>query len=65
MDNYLSIGQASRVLNVSVPTLRLWARRGLLREFRDGRNWRRFRERDLTRLAEARKPRPVRGGAAQ
>jgi len=64
-ESFLSISEASRVVGLSVFCLRSLARRGLLPEFRDGRGWRRFRHRDLTRLAEARRPRPVRGCAAQ
>ncbi len=47
---YLKIGEASRVLGVSVSTVRLWEKGGLLKVVRTAKGQRLFRREDVERL---------------
>lgn len=47
---YLKIGEASRVLGVSVSTVRLWEKDGLLKVVRTAKGQRLFRREDVEKL---------------
>ncbi|WP_344689043.1 MerR family transcriptional regulator, partial [Lactobacillus kefiranofaciens] len=38
LPKYLSIGQASKYLNIAIPTLRLWERKGIIKPIRTAGN---------------------------
>jgi molybdopterin-binding protein len=49
----LSLGEAARALDVSVDTLRRWARAGKIKTTRDDANRRRVSQSEVTRLAKS------------
>lgn len=51
MSEDLSLGEAARALNVSVDTLRRWARNGKLETSRDAANRRRVSRQEIERLS--------------
>jgi len=53
----LSVGQAARLLNVSVDTVRRLGNRGVIPEYRDHRRVRHYRRSDLVQLRDSRRPR--------
>lgn len=52
-DDWLGLGEASRILGVNVSTLRRWADAGRVRTFRTPGGHRRFSSQDLRRLTSA------------
>ena len=52
MNEDLSLGEAARALDVSVDTLRRWARTGKLKTTRDAANRRRVSPREIARLSD-------------
>lgn len=53
VDDWLGLGEASRILGVNVSTLRRWADAGRVRTFRTPGGHRRFSSQDLRRLTRA------------
>jgi excisionase family DNA binding protein len=53
-DRWLTLGQASRVLNVDESTVRRWADAGQIRTFRTPGGHRRFAERDVSAIVNGR-----------
>jgi DNA (cytosine-5)-methyltransferase 1 len=51
-DNWISAGDASHHLNVSVDTIRRWEKKGLIKGSRDERGHRQFRRDELARISE-------------
>jgi DNA (cytosine-5)-methyltransferase 1 len=51
-DSWISAGDASHHLNVSVDTIRRWEKKGLIKGSRDARGYRQFRKDELARINE-------------
>lgn len=56
MPKYLSIGQASKYLNVSIPTLRDWEKKGVIEPIRTIGNQRRYTPQMLDNVIVGKKP---------
>ena len=56
MPKYLSIGQASKYLNVSIPTLRDWEKKGVIKPIRTIGNQRRYTPQMLDDVIVGKKP---------
>ena len=56
MQKYLSIGQASKYLNVSIPTLRDWEKKGVIKPIRTIGNQRRYTPQMLDDVIVGKKP---------
>jgi predicted transcriptional regulator len=56
-DSFLRIGEAARLADLAVETLRRLGRKGAIAEFRDGNGVRYYRLRDVMRLRDERRPR--------
>lgn len=58
-DGLIPIGEAARLLGVSVETLRRYGKIGILTEYRDGRKFRYFGREQVIELCRVRTPRMV------
>ena len=56
LPKYLSIGQASKYLNIAIPTLRLWERKGIIKPIRTAGNQRRYTLQMLDDALAGKKP---------
>ena len=56
LPKYLSIGQASKYLNIAIPTLRLWERKGIIKPIRTAGNQRRYTPQMLDDALAGKKP---------
>lgn len=55
-DRLVTIGEAAKILGVSIPTLRRWEKKGLIRSVREGSGYRYFL---LSELEQFRQSRPL------